>query len=172
MKSLYISAGVIEWVDVEEMNCSKIALKREDIDEYTTYLEIHPSTILSIYTNTIPFLNHNPTPRIVFSGAQGKQAIGVYATNFNKRIDTLGYVLHYPQKPIVSTSIAEYLNVNKLPNGENLIVAIATYTGYNQEDSVMVNRASLERGMFNITGYKSFGVEHCKAQIWELCHNK
>ena len=149
--------GVIEYLEVEETNYNYIAMMKNDVkpDSQHTHYEIHPATALSLYTCTIPFLSHNPSTRIVFSGAQGKQAIGVYATNWAQRIDTMGYVLHYPQKPIISTPFTKYVNADKLPNGENLIVAIATYSGYNQDDSVIMNKASIERGMFNLSYFKA-----------------
>ena len=160
IKKLEATQGCIEYIDVHEANNSLIATK-DLISEYTTHCEIHPSTMFSAYTATIPFSNHSPGTRITFSGAQGKQAIGVYATNFNNRIDTLSYLLHYPQKPIVSTRYMDYLNASKLPHGENLIVAIGCYTGYNQEDSIIVNKTSIERGMFNLTYFKSYvSTEH------------
>jgi DNA-directed RNA polymerase II subunit RPB2 len=156
------SKGCIEYIDVEETNVSLIAMTKDDIIEETTHMEIHPSTIFSAYSSTIPMPNHNQAPRNIFSGAQGKQAIGVYATNFNNRIDTMAYLLHYPQKPIVTTRYANYMNVQNLPNGENLIVAIATYMGYNQEDSIIINKQSLENGMFNVTYFKSYISEESK----------
>ena len=145
----------IEYIDIEEANCSLIAITESDITKNTTHCEIHPSTIFSVVTHTIPFANSNPGPRNTFSGAQGKQAIGWYASNFNNRIDTMAYMLYYPQKCIVNTRYIEHLNLNRLPNGENLIVAICTYMGYNQEDSIMMNQSSVERGMFNLTYFKN-----------------
>lgn len=145
----------IEYVDVQESNYLMIAMNKNDITVRHTHCEIHPSLSLSYYTNTIPFVNHNQAPRIVFSGQQGKQAIGVYATNFNSRIDTASYVLHYPQKSLVSTKLSKYVFKDQLPNGENLIVAIATYTGYNQEDSIIINKDSIDRGLFNVSYFKS-----------------
>lgn len=156
LSKLKENQGGLEYIDVEETNCSLIAMDTTQIKKETTHIEIHPSTVFSVYTSTIPLPNHNQAPRNIFSGAQGKQAIGVYATNFNNRIDTMSYLLYYPQKPIVSTRYSNYLGANQLPNGENLIVAIATYQGYNQEDSIILNRRSLENGMFNITYFKSF----------------
>lgn len=146
----------MEYVDVEEANNALIAMTPAEIGEYTTHCEIHPSTALSLYTNSIPFAHHNQAPRNVLSCAQGKQAIGVYATNFNNRMDTMSYLLNYPQRPLVSTKYTQYCNIDKLPNGENLIVAIACYSGYNIEDSVIINKQSFERGMFNVTYLKSF----------------
>jgi DNA-directed RNA polymerase II subunit RPB2 len=152
-------AGIIEYVDIEESNDIMICPKRslltaENITNYT-HCEIHPTTMFSMYTNIIPYVDHNPYPRNAFSGQQGKQAIGVYATNFKNRIDTASYILHYPQKHLVNTRYSKYTRLAELPNGQNLMVAIMTYTGYNQEDSIILNKASIERGMFNITSYKS-----------------
>lgn len=144
---------IIEYIDVEEANNCLISFDYNNTK--ATHWEIHPTVVLSAYTSTIPLSNHNQAPRNIFSGAQGKQAIGVYATNFSNRIDTLSYILHYPQSPLVATNYHKYLNADVLPNGENVIVAIATYTGYNQEDSIIINKASIERGLFNITYYTS-----------------
>ena len=146
----------IEYVDCFESNSLYIAMKKEDVNKKRhTHCEIHPCLHMSIYTNTIPLANHNQAPRNVFSGQQGKQALGIYATSFNHRIDTASYILHYPQRAILSTKVAKYAHKNKMPNGENLIVAIATYTGYNQEDSVILNSSSVARGMFNVTSFKA-----------------
>nr|QOI90433.1 DNA-directed RNA polymerase subunit 2 [Pyramimonas orientalis virus] len=148
--------AVIEYVDCFETNTLYIAMTKNDIKENRhTHVEIHPCLCMSMYTNTIPFANHNQAPRNVFSGQQGKQAVGIYATNFNHRIDTASYILHYPQRSLLSTKMAKYTFKNKMPNGENLIVAIATYTGYNQEDSIILNKSSIERGMFNVSYFKS-----------------
>ena len=155
--------GGIEYVDVEESNVSLVAMTRTELAtlhnmkrRFYTHAEIHPSTALSVYSNTIPMMHHNPATRATFSGAQGKQALGMYATNFNNRIDTTAYVLHYPQKSLASTKYARMCNMDAMPNGENAIVAVACYTGYNMEDSIIINRHSLERGMFNVSVFKSF----------------
>ena len=148
--------GIIEYLDIHESNHSMIAMTKNEMTAQTTHIEIHPSLALSLYTNTVPFANHNQAPRNIFSGQQGKQAIGIYATNFNSRIDTASYILHYPQKCMISTKLEKYVHKDKLPNGENLIVAIATYSGYNQDDSIMINKTSFERGMFNVSLFKSY----------------
>jgi DNA-directed RNA polymerase II subunit RPB2 len=145
----------IEYIDCFETNSIYIAMNNVGVTKEHTHLEIHPCLSLSMYTNTIPFANHNQAPRNVFSGQQGKQAIGIYSTSFNHRIDTAAYVLHYPQRNLISTKMAKYSFKNNMPNGENLIVAVATYTGYNQEDSIIVNKSSIQRGMFNVTYFKS-----------------
>ena len=148
-------SSCFEYIDCFETNTLYIAMKPKDISKHHTHVEIHPCLCVSMYTNTIPFANHNQAPRNVFSGQQGKQALGVYTTSFNHRIDTASYILHYPQRSLVTTKMAKYTFKNKMPNGENLIVAIATYTGYNQEDSIIVNKSSIQRGMFNVSYFKA-----------------
>lgn len=158
ISALEESMSPIEYIDVEESNNALLAMYPEDLKASGgaryTHCEIHPSTILSVLTLNIPLSQHNQAPRNIFSGAQGKQAIGIYATNFNDRIDTMAYLLHYPQRSLVNTRYMQYMHNNDMPNGENLIVAIATYTGYNQEDSIIINKNSIERGCFNLTSFK------------------
>ena len=156
-KSLEKTMVPIEFIDVEETSRSLIAMDPSYLADGKpyTHCEIHPSTILSVLTLNIPLCQHNQAPRNIFSGAQGKQAIGIYATNFNDRIDTMSYVLHYPQRSLVNTRYMEYMHNNDMPHGENLIVAIATYTGYNQEDSIIINKNSIQRGCFNLTYFKN-----------------
>ena len=151
----------IEYIDVEETSTSLIAMEPSVISKSSrhTHCEIHPSTIFSVLTLNIPLSQHNQAPRNIFSGAQGKQAIGIYATNFNDRIDTMAYVLHYPQRALINTRYMEYLRNNNMPHGENLIVAIASYTGYNQEDSIIINKNSIERGCFNVSYFKDMSFE-------------
>jgi len=162
-KKLNENGSVIEYIDIEDANYHVISMHETDLVNKShvkfSYCELHPSLALSVYTNTIPFSHHNTGTRNVFSGAQGKQALGMYATNFNQRIDTSGYILHYPQKPLVNNKYDVYSNMDMLPNGENLIVSIMTYSGYNQEDAVIFNRKAIERGCHNVTAYHSYEDE-------------
>lgn len=124
--------GVIEFVDVEESNTCMIAMEFNNLHDRLkkfTHCEIHPSTIFAVLTANIPFADHNQAPRNYFSGAQGKQAIGMYNTAFNSRMDTMSVVLHYPHKRLVNTRYMHYIGNNDMPQGHNAIVAIMTYTG-------------------------------------------
>jgi DNA-directed RNA polymerase II subunit RPB2 len=155
IEALGKTQAVIEYLDVEETNGSMIAMDGNSVTEKHTHCEIHPSVMLGAVSQNIPLCNHNQAPRNIFFGSQSKQAVGTPLTSFNNRIDTMLYVLHYPQKQLVNTRYKEYLNNNVLTGGENLIVAISTWTGYNQEDSIIINKASMERGMFNMTYFKN-----------------
>ena len=100
---------------------------------------------MSAVALNIPFQNNSQYPRNVFLCQQTKQAVGVYSSAYNTRFETFAHILHYPQKPIVTTRYKKYTDVDKLPYGINAIVAIACYSGYNQEDPVILNETSVQR---------------------------
>lgn len=157
-EDLEAKQGIIEYLDIEEENTMLIAMEAAGTtspDRPPTHQEIHPSTIFSVVTNNIPFANHNFAPRNCFYGAQSKQAIGIYHTNFSRRFDTMSYIQHYPQKPLITTTPSHYTGNDRMPNGVNCIVAVATYTGFNQEDGIIINKTAVDRGLFHITAYKT-----------------
>jgi DNA-directed RNA polymerase II subunit RPB2 len=121
-----------------------------------THCEIHPSMILGICASIIPFPDHNQSPRNTYQSAMGKQAMGVALTNYALRMETMMNVLYYPQKPLATTRSMEYLRFRELPAGQNAIVAIACYSGYNQEDSVIMNQSSIDRGLFRSLFYRAY----------------
>jgi DNA-directed RNA polymerase II subunit RPB2 len=150
-KDLIISKeheSVIEYIDPVEQNASLIAMKSSDIHIRTTHCELDPSTIFGVLASCIPFPEHNQSPRNTYQCAMGKQAIGIHGTNYSLRIsDKTAYVLCNPHRPLVDTRVMNMLKLNQLPSGMPLIVAIGTYTGYNQEDSLILNKGSIKRGM-------------------------
>lgn len=155
-----INESVIEYIDAEEQLYSLIAMKpnemqNPDVMTRYTHCEIHPSTIFGILASCIPFPEHNQAPRVTYQCAMGKQAMGVYGTNFDNRMDKTSYVLSNPMRPLVDTRIMNILKLNNIPSGENVIVAIATYSGYNQEDSIIFNQGAIDRGLFSATIYRT-----------------
>ncbi len=159
LTSSKIEDSVLEYIDPEEQGWSLIATKPKDIIAKTdnihkyTHCEIHPSTIFGVLASCIPFPEHNQSPRNTYQCAQGKQAMGVYVTNYENRMDKTAYVLNYPMRPLVDTRIMNMIQLNKIPSGTQVIVAIMTHTGYNQEDSLLINKGSIDRGMALVTVY-------------------
>ena len=138
-----------------------------DIDseiKHYTHVEIEPSTIFGIMASCIPFPEKNQSPRNTYQCAMGKQSMGMYVTNFDTRLDKTAYVLSYPHRPLVDTRIMNMLNLNKIPSGFPVIVAIKSDTGYNQEDSIQFNEASVRRGLFQATIYHTEKDEDKKVQ--------
>lgn len=174
---------IIEYVDVEESEYLMIAMYPKDvqknyetmnnvltntdatnfiIDRYNdnvyvryTHCEFHPSLMLGAIASSIPFCNHNVSPRNIYQYSQARQAMGIYTSNYRDRLD-ISYILYHPQTPLVMTRAAKYNNTDRLAAGENITVAICCYSGYNQEDSVIVNQSSIDRGLFRSTAYKKY----------------
>ena len=155
-----IDTSVIEYIDPLEQNTSLVAMSIKDLYKRDknyiynyTHCEIHPSTLFGILASCIPFPEHNQAPRLTYQCAMGKQAMGIYVTNFNNRMDKTAYVHTYGMRPLVDTRIMNLINLNKIPSGAQVIVAIMTHTGYNQEDSILFNKSAIERGLFQATIY-------------------
>ena len=180
-----LKGGVVEYLDAEEEETAMIIMTPEDLSDSRarhmgmaiepnedplsrvdpplnphahtfTHCEIHPSMILGVCASIIPFPDHNQSPRNTYQSAMGKQAMGVFLTNFDQRMETMANILYYPQKPLARTMSMEYLKFRELPAGQNAIVAIACYSGYNQEDSVIMNQSSIDRGLFRSLFYRTY----------------
>lgn len=142
----FIYDGLIEYLDVNEENDSNIAVYESDITDESTHLEIEPFTLLGVCAGLIPYPHHNQSPRNTYQCAMGKQAMGTIACNQRNRIDTLLYNLVYPHKPMVKTRTIELINFENLPAGQNAMVAVMSYSGFDIEDATVLNKASLDRG--------------------------
>lgn len=165
-------AGVIEYMDPYEMNEAFIANFPEHIQADTSHLEIHPSTIVGLLTSMIPYANHNQSPRNQLSCSQSKQGLSVYSTAFQNRFDNQVHVLCYGQAPLVRTVYYDYLADGQMGYGHNLILAMGSFTGYNQDDGILMNADSFARGMFRSTFYRSYeafeeddAMTHTKTRI-------
>ena len=147
--------SIIEYIDPEEQNHALISMKYNQIDKNKlySYCEIHPSSIFGILASCVPFPDHNQSPRNTYQCAMSKQSMGVYVTNYDNRMDKTAYVLNYPTRPLVDTRIMNIIKINQIPSGSNVIVAIMTHTGFNQEDSILFNKGSIDRGLFQATIY-------------------
>jgi DNA-directed RNA polymerase II subunit RPB2 len=149
----------LEFIDIMEASYSLIATK-EQLDNNITnleysYCEIHPCLILGIIANLIPFSNYNQAPRNTYQSAMGKQAIGIYSSKYMNRLDTVGHIMSYPQNPIINTFINKHIDNFQLPHGVNVTVAIMCGRE-NQEDSILINRSSVERGLLHTEHFKTY----------------
>lgn len=158
------SLGIVENLSIYEEENALIALRPKDVTPEHTHCELDPALILGTLASTIPYPDHNQSPRNVYQAAMGKQAMGIYASNYAKRFDTNGHVMHYPQKPLVTTRVAKALCGDDLPAGTQAIVAIMCFGGYNQEDSLLFNRSAIERGFFRSTTYRTYDKSNASSR--------
>ena len=154
--------AVIDYIDPSESENALIALnigeweKDEKKKQFYTHLEIHESFMFGVMCNMIIFPENNPASRNSFSCGQSKQAVSMYHTNHQVRMDKAAVVLNSGQVPLVKSRYLEYVNREENPYGENAIVAIMCYTGYNVEDAILVNEGAIQRGLFRTTYYTSY----------------
>ena len=177
--AIKLEDSIIEYVDSYEQNNAMIAMRVSDLNNsnsnniyYYSHCEIHPSTIFGVLASCIPFPDSNQSPRNTYQSAMGKQAIGMYVTNYDNRMDKTAYVLTYPMRPLVETRIMNIIKLNNIPSGQQVIVAIMSHSGYNQEDSLLFNKGAIDRGLFLATIYhtekdedkKLFGTEEMRCK--------
>ena len=139
-----IKQGIVEYIDAAEEDDALVALYKKEMTSAHNYLEIDPIDCLGIITSMVPYGNHDQSARLMRGSKTQKQSLGIYAANFPIRVDTDVSILHYPQKPLVRSFVYDTLKV--YPAGQNIVVAIMPYEGYNMEDAVILNKASVERG--------------------------
>ena len=148
--------GGLEYIDSLETESSYIAMYDEDIKEQHTHVEIHPSLALSELGNMVIFAENNQLPRDLFSCGQTKQAASLYSSNYINRIDKMGFVLNYGQNPLIKSRYLDYICKEEHPYGENAIVAIMCYSGYNVEDALIFNKGAIDRGLFRTTYFNMY----------------
>ena len=149
-----VKEGVIEYIDAAEEENALVALYAKDLTQEHTHLEIHPIDLFGLITSLVPFGNHDQSSRLNRGSKTLKQSLGIYAANYLVRLDTDVSILHYPQKPIVRSFTYDTLEV--YPAGQNIVVAIMPFEGYNMEDAIVLNKASVDRGMGRSTYFRPY----------------
>lgn len=151
-----VQGGVIEYLDAAEEENALVALYPNEVTQEHTHLEIDPMDLLGVITSLVPYGNHDQSSRLNRGSKTQKQSLGIYAANYHTRLDTDVSILEYPQKPIVRSFV--YDTLNTYPAGQNLVVAIMTYEGYNMEDALIFNKGSLDRGVGRSFYYRPYSA--------------
>ena len=163
-----IEKGAITYLDNNEIQNEVIAMYPEELKKpyKNTYCEISPVLMFGILASTIPFPQNSQAPRNCYYTSQSKQAMSLYSQSYQLRTDTITHVLQYLQKPIVNTKTAKFLGFQDMPSGINVIAAIMCYEGWNQEDSIIVKKGAVDRGLFTSTSYRTHTIEEKKHSIF------
>jgi DNA-directed RNA polymerase II subunit RPB2 len=166
--------SMVDYVDTSEEESLLIATSTEDLQKHNWYtnMEIDPSLILGVMGNMVIYPENNPLPRNAFSCGQSKQAVSVYHSNYQMRIDKMGVILNYGQTPLIKSRYLEYVNNEEQPYGINAIVAIMSYTGYNVEDAILINEGAIHRGIFRTTYYSSYQDREESSKITGMTNSK
>ena len=151
-----IKEGIIEYLDAAEEENSLVALYKENITPKHTHLEVDAIDVLGVVTSILPYANHNSCAKLIKGSKGYKQALGIYAANYYCRLDTDVSILQHPQKPIVRSFV--YDTLRTYPAGQNLVVAVMTYDGYNMEDAIVLNKGSIDRGMGRSFYYRPYSA--------------
>jgi DNA-directed RNA polymerase subunit B' len=159
-----VKDGVLEYLDAAEEEISYIAAEESELTEEHTHLEIGPVTILGLLTSMIPYSNFGGSSRLIRGSKIQKQALGVYASNFLSRIGNDTSVLQYPQKPITKTFMSDVFQYDKHPAGQNVVIAVMSYEGYNMDDAIIMNKSSVDRGLARSFYFKPMGAEERRYQ--------
>ena len=166
--------SMVDYIDTSEEESAFIATNPDDLkkSKWYTHLEIDNSLILGVMGNMIIYPENNPVTRNSFSCGQSKQAVSVYHSNYQMRIDKMGVVLNYGQTPLIKSRYLEYVNNEEMPYGVNAIVAIMCYTGYNVEDAILINEGAIQRGIFRTTYYSSYEAREESSKITGMTNSK
>jgi DNA-directed RNA polymerase II subunit RPB2 len=173
-KKLEKYKSIVDYIDTSEEETALISVEVDDIkkNKWYTHLEIDPSLMLGVMGNLIIYPEYNPVTRNAFSCGQSKQAVSVYHTNYQMRIDKMGVVLNYGQTPLIKSRYLEYINNEEQPYGINAIVAIMSYTGYNVEDAILINEGAIQRGIFRTTYFSSYETREESSKVTGSTNSK
>ena len=167
LEMFHKNKGIIDYMDTSESETALIATRPSQLKEnkYYTHAEIDPSLIFGVMGNSIIYPESNQLPRDVFSCGQSRQAVSLYHSNYQMRLDKMGVVLNYGQTPLIKSRYLDYINHEEQPYGVNAIVAIMCYTGYNVEDAILINEGSIKRGIFRTSYYTSYEAREESSKV-------
>ena len=154
-----IREGVVEYVDSEEEENLYIALDEKHLNPDHTHMEVDPMVILGIASGIVVYPEHNSAPRVTMGAGMGKQSLGFGQSNYRIRPETRGHLMHYPQQPMTGTHPMKYVNFDRRPGGQNFVMAVISYEGYNMEDALIFNRASIDRGIGRSSFFRTYASE-------------
>src|SRR3989344_828307 len=167
-----VKQGMVEFLDALEEENALVAYSEKEITPKHTHLEISPSALCGIVTSLVPFANFNQPPRLIIGSKNQKQSLGFYAGNYPIRLDMDISLLHYPQVPIIRTKVHDLIHLEQHPAGQNVVLAIMSYDGYTIEDALVINRSSLDRGLYRSTYFRPVETEELRYSgglVDEIC---
>ncbi len=154
-----IKEGIVEYVDAEEEENALIAIDERSITKRHTHMEVDPITILGVCAGLIPYPEHNSSPRNTMGAGMAKQSLGLSCANYRTRPDTRSHLLHYPQMPLVQTKHMDFVDFARRCGGQNFVVAVISYQGYNMEDALVMSKGCVERGLGRSTFFRTYTAE-------------
>ena len=157
-----IDKGKIEYLDADEEELAYTALTEEELTPSHTHLEITPLSVFGTQASLLPFINHSNAHRNVTAVKSVQQGVGIYSTNYLIRHDNESMIAIDQQFPIVKTEMYDNENFKSHLSGQNIVVAVLSYLGYNMDDAIIINRSSVERGLFRAMFFRPYKVEEIK----------